>query len=192
MTTTSETRTPSDRITCNCCGQSRPAAKVHELGAAPGVHICNRCALWAAGQMSKFPIVQLDPRRLLRHLRPGRRRDRQAGAVLSVSPILASADLDRTCVYYQSLGFELVERHEGYLVMHSGASELHFSTPAGPPTTGGAFVHVADAARLWKRLRQDGVDDLGPLQDQPWGLREFVATDPDGNRIRIGSGLHDD
>ena len=33
---------------------------------------------------------------------------------------------------------------------------------------------------------------LGPVQDQPWGLREFIATDPDGNRIRIASGIPED
>ena len=87
MTTTSGTRTPSDRITCGCCGQSRPAARVHELGDTPGVYICYQCALWAAGRMSRFPVVQLDPRRLLRRLRPAGRRDRRAGAVLEQAAV---------------------------------------------------------------------------------------------------------
>jgi uncharacterized glyoxalase superfamily protein PhnB len=49
------------------------------------------------------------------------------------------------------------------------------------------FIHVPDAGQHWKELASNAVTGLGPVQDQPWGLREFTATDPDGNRIRIGS-----
>jgi hypothetical protein len=40
---------------------------------------------------------------------------------------------------------------------------------------------------LWKELKSNQVTGLEPLQDQDYGLREFVIVDPDGNRIRIGS-----
>jgi hypothetical protein len=36
------------------------------------------------------------------------------------------------------------------------------------------------------------VTGLGPVIDQPWGLREFVATDPDDNHIRLGSPTPED
>jgi uncharacterized glyoxalase superfamily protein PhnB len=29
------------------------------------------------------------------------------------------------------------------------------------------------------------------IEDQPWGMREFVLTDPSGNRVRIGRGVSD-
>jgi len=48
-------------------------------------------------------------------------------------------------------------------------------------------VHVADATKLWKQLRQLDVDAVGDLTDQDYGLREFTLTDPDGNQVRIGS-----
>jgi hypothetical protein len=32
-----------------------------------------------------------------------------------------------------------------------------------------------------------GVIGVGELIDQDYGLREFILTDPDGNRVRIGS-----
>jgi len=41
--------------------------------------------------------------------------------------------------------------------------------------------------KLWKLLRDQGVEGVGDIADQHYGLREFVLTDPDGNRIRIGS-----
>jgi catechol 2,3-dioxygenase-like lactoylglutathione lyase family enzyme len=189
-TTTPVTTTPSDLRRCGCCGRSLPASRVHELGDTPGVYVCARCALWVAGQLSRFPVVHLDPRRVLRRARRIGRRRGYDGALRAV-PILAGSDLDRTQGYYASLGFRLVERHEHYLVMHSGGTELHFSSRPDTPAVV-VFLQVVDAGAVWKRLRSDGVDGLGPVRDQPWGLREFVVTDPDGNRIRIGSGIPED
>ena len=191
MTTTApDTTSRSDLRRCGCCGRSLPARRVHELGDTPGVYVCARCALWVAGRLSRFPVLHLDPRRLLRPARRIGRRHGHVDAVRAV-PILASADLDRTRAHYATLGFELVEQHEHYLVMHAGGTELHFSNRPGTPAVV-AFLQVVDAGALWKRLRSDGVGGLGPVQDQPWGLREFVATDPDGNRLRIASGIPDD
>ena len=191
MTTTApDTTTPSDHLRCGCCGRSLPARRVHELGDTPGVYLCARCALWVAGNLSRFPVVQLDPRRVLRR---ARRIGRSHGhdTVLQAVPILAASDLDRTRAYYSSLGFRLVERHEHDMVMHSSGMELRFSNRPDTPAVL-AFLQVVDSGALWKRLKSEGVDGLGPVQDQPWGLREFIATDPDGNRIRVASGIPED
>jgi catechol 2,3-dioxygenase-like lactoylglutathione lyase family enzyme len=184
------TGTPSDHLRCGCCGRSLPARRVHELGDTPGVYLCARCALWVAGNLSRFPVVQLDPRRVLRR---ARRIGRSHGhdTVLQAVPILAASDLDRTRAYYSSLGFRLVERHEHDMVMHSSGMELRFSNRPDTPAVL-VFLQVVDAGALWKRLKSEGVDALGPVQDQPWGLREFIATDPDGNRIRVVSGIPED
>jgi catechol 2,3-dioxygenase-like lactoylglutathione lyase family enzyme len=102
-------------------------------------------------------------------------------------PILYSMDLDRTAAYYAPLGLKLVERHERYLVMGAGSVELHFTSGQFAPAPGQAFLHVPDAGKLWKELQGGGVVGIGPLEDHPSGLREFLVTDPDGNRIRVGS-----
>jgi catechol 2,3-dioxygenase-like lactoylglutathione lyase family enzyme len=152
----------------------------------PGTYICARCAVWASARLTKVAAVYVTARRLGRRLRPGRRAGREA-AVTGASPILLSTDLDRSCDYYKGLGFDLVGRYDGYLVLHADGVELHLSTRTAGQAPGDAFVHVRDAGALWKRLKHDGVTGLGPVEDQPWGIREFVATDPDGNRIRLGS-----
>ena len=186
-TTASGTTTPSGHLRCGCCGRFLPARRVHELGDTPGVFICHRCALWAAGRLSRFPVVRLGRWRLVLSRRRIGRSHGQVAALRTV-PILAGSDLDRTLAHYSSLGFQLGERHEHYLVMHSGGTELHFSDRPGTPA-GLVLLQVVDAGALWKRLRSAGVPGLGPVRDQPWGLREFVATDPDGNRVRLGSPL---
>jgi catechol 2,3-dioxygenase-like lactoylglutathione lyase family enzyme len=107
-------------------------------------------------------------------------------------PILPSTDLDRTAEFYRTLGMVDVERHEGYLLMQAGPVEVHFSSTDGTPTPGEAFIHVRDAGILWKQLKSQGAPGLGPVEDQPYGLREFVVVDPDGNKIRVGSPIPGD
>ena len=48
MKPTSPIRAAETPIRCGCCGQVR--SHVTELGATPGVFVCRRCALWAAGR----------------------------------------------------------------------------------------------------------------------------------------------
>jgi catechol 2,3-dioxygenase-like lactoylglutathione lyase family enzyme len=138
------------------------------------------------------PVVRLDPRLPVQWLRRRRqtRHERDDGFGIAI-PILASADLDRTAAYYQGFGLEVTGRYDGYLVLNAGSAEMHFSSDGDVAAPGQAFVHVADARRLWKRLKSAGVARIGPVEDQPHGLREFVATDPDGNRIRMGSPIPD-
>jgi hypothetical protein len=82
---------------------------------------------------------------------------------------------------------EEIARYQGYLVMRLADVELHFSSHDASTAAAEAFVLVPDAGRLWKQWRSRDVAGLGPMQDRPHGLREFVVTDPDGNRIRVGS-----
>jgi len=190
MTTVSaETSRDAGPARCGCCGRSLPAERLVELGSTPDVYICDRCALWAARRSSRLPVVRLDPRDLIRWLR--RRTSMSSGPFAKAIPILPSANLDRTAEFYRALGMVEIGRHEGYLLMQAGPVEVHFSSPGSAtdstPAAGEAFIHVPDAGMLWKQLKSRGVPGLGPVEDQPYGLREFVAVDLDGNKIRFGS-----
>lgn len=191
MTTTAwRTPTGTEQVRCGCCGRWLPPGRTAELGNTPGMFICIRCALWAARRASRVPGLKADLRQVahrLIHVVRGHRHQ-QAGEVLGLTPVLASSDLDRTIGYYRSLGFDLVEKYdEHYLLMSAGDIELHFAGGPDGPAPGIVFIHVPDAGRRWKELTDNGVAGLSPVLDQPWGLREFTATDPDGNRVRIGS-----
>ena len=169
---------------CGCCGRQRPADEVAELGVTPGVYICAGCALWAArraGLLSALREVRI--RALLPSFIARARAPHTAKAAI---PILPSSDLDRTAVFYARAGFSDAERHDGYLLLHNDGVELHFAWQ-DTVTPGTCFVHVTDAGKMWKQLRDLGVDGVGEIADQDYGLREFVLTDPDGNRVRIGS-----
>jgi catechol 2,3-dioxygenase-like lactoylglutathione lyase family enzyme len=183
VTQSLETPNTSDQRRCGCCGRRLPAADLAELGQTPGVFICTGCALWAACRAGLISAIRRVPlRSLLRRF--GRHHDESM--IRSAIPILPSTDLDRTTAFYSAVGFHESERFDGYLLLHSGDVELHFSWH-DDPAPGGCFLHVADAMKLWNQLSDQGTTGVGPIAEQSYGLREFVLTDPDGNRIRIGS-----
>jgi hypothetical protein len=84
-----------------------------------------------------------------------------------------------------------IARYDGYLLMGLQGAELHFVTDPDAAGKGRAFVMVPDARRLWKQLKSQNLPGLGTVEDQEHRLREFVVTDPDGNRIRVGSPIRD-
>ena len=157
--------TVSDHRQCGCCGRDRPARRVAELGVTPGVFICAGCALWAArraGVMSALRQTRL--RSMLPSLQ--RRRADRGRMIRAAIPVLASTDLDRTATFYAPVGFTAAERHNRYLLLHSGDVELHFGLHDNAAAPGRCFVFVADAAKLWEQLRHHNVEGVGPVTDQ--------------------------
>jgi uncharacterized glyoxalase superfamily protein PhnB len=52
-----------------------------------------------------------------------------------------------------------------------------------------AYLHVRDAAGLYKETVQNGVEIWHRLEDKPWGMREFAIVTPDGHRMVFGESL---
>ena len=83
--------------------------------------------------------------------------------------------------------------HPSTVSSSGGAVQLHLipDDPDGPDGTGGVvYVYVSDANALHAQWAAAGVEGrfMGP-HDTPYGLREFVYTDPDGIVHRVGSPL---
>lgn len=112
-----------------------------------------------------------------------------------VAPVLAVRDLDAALARYTRLGFatELDETaHYGFVEREAVQIHLVQADPDDTPGTWGGvvYVYVSDADALHAEWMSAGVDGrfLGP-HDTPYGLREFVYTDPDGIVHRVGSPL---
>ena len=184
--TQSETDTAKGPLRCGCCGHVRPPQRLTELCETPGTFICTRCAFWAVRRSA--PLGLGVPPVNLRGLVDRFRRSPVRGDLRVAIPILPSADLDRTADFYSALGLIVTGRFDGYLLLNSGPVELHFTDDpnhvSGPSS---CFIHVTDAVKLWKRLRESGVPGVGTTKETSCGLVEFDITDPDGNRIRLGS-----
>jgi catechol 2,3-dioxygenase-like lactoylglutathione lyase family enzyme len=52
---------------------------------------------------------------------------------------------------------------------------------------GAAYFVVTDVDSCHREFRARGVVPTEPPEDTPWGTREMVVTDPDGNRLRFAS-----
>jgi uncharacterized glyoxalase superfamily protein PhnB len=61
---------------------------------------------------------------------------------------------------------------------------LRQGTP-GPEGCAVYFV-IGDADELHEFQRASGADIVRPLQDQPWGFRDFKVRDLDGNQLMFG------
>lgn len=105
----------------------------------------------------------------------------------SAVPILRVADAEASIAWYSRLGFREQFRHRFepgsplYVGVARGAAALHLSEHAGDANPGGlVYLYVPDVDKLAAAC------DVTTIDDMPWG-RDFEVTDPDGNRIRVGT-----
>jgi lactoylglutathione lyase len=110
----------------------------------------------------------------------------------------------RIAFYTRVLAFEVV-RHEpgGYASLRLGGILLGIGPVAKLPEEGGYFgrdisahrrglgveivLEVDDVDGRRDRVAASGHPIFEPLQDRPWGLRDFRISDPDGYYLRITS-----
>src|SRR4030095_5725865 len=113
-------------------------------------------------------------------------------------PILPARDLEETRRFYERLGFTAKgwwpEAFGGYAILVRGDLTMHFFCApdlspkdndgqcywrVGDPDALHAELSAADL-RTWPNARVE------PIEDKPWGTREFSMLDPRSNLIRIG------
>jgi lactoylglutathione lyase len=114
------------------------------------------------------------------------------------------ADRDKSVDFYTSvLGFEVRRLDESYAMLTCGGVVLGLGRQADLPETGegpgftqqrlardrGAGVEIVletpDLEALYERVQRSGYQLAAPMQDRPWGLRDFRVADPDGYYLRI-------
>lgn len=109
-------------------------------------------------------------------------------------PILPSRSFAATLDFYGRLGFAGEIKSADYAILRRGAVELHFfAHPSLHPASShaGCYIRVTDVD-AWHRSFQSaalpalGIPRMEPVEDKPWGLREFALLDEDGNLLRVG------
>jgi catechol 2,3-dioxygenase-like lactoylglutathione lyase family enzyme len=109
-------------------------------------------------------------------------------------PVLPSLDLDETIAYYTRLGFKVWSQHDGdYAILAREGCELHFFLMGHldpKESFFGCYWRVDDAEGMHQELLALGVPNLHPVEEKPWGMKEFALIDPHGNLIRIGQEIH--
>jgi catechol 2,3-dioxygenase-like lactoylglutathione lyase family enzyme len=113
-------------------------------------------------------------------------------------PQLPSRSIEKTLAFYARLGFEgeAVPGHD-YAIVDRGSMEIHFFLHEALRPEESAFscyLRVQDVDSLYKALSaanlpRIGIPRIEPLENKPWGMREFAVIDEDGTLIRIGQEL---
>ena len=113
-----------------------------------------------------------------------------------VAPVLAVTDMTRSLEHYTgallfSVGFEWADAASEpirYAVLQNGDCEVHLalSETARPSV---AYVFVSGVEAYYQSVKAQDAPITCELEDQPWEMREFEVTDPDGNRLIFGEHL---
>ena len=109
--------------------------------------------------------------------------------VLAVHDVKASARF-----YVDVLGFKVVAEPPGWIfVARDNVTIMLGECPddVHPSELGChnyfAYLRVDDADAWHDALQAKGAEPISPIEDKPWGMREFAVRTPDGHRITIGS-----
>lgn len=104
-----------------------------------------------------------------------------------VAPMVVVSDIAVANAYYrEALGFDIEFTSDAFTALSSGgpgACSIHLGL--GEPVQHGGHVKIgtSDVDALHADLQARGAEIVGGVVDQPWGDREFVVLDPDGNRL---------
>ena len=109
-------------------------------------------------------------------------------------PVLRAADYPRARAFWTgTMGFDVVE--EGgdparFGIFRRDAATVFVDAwhggDAQPSPGWRAYFHTGDVDALAASLERAAIE--GP-EDKPWGMREIVVTDPDGNRLCFGQDI---
>ena len=113
----------------------------------------------------------------------------------TVTPQFRITDVRRSITFYvDSLGFKIDWEHRFepgfpvFMQLTRAGQSIFLTEHAGDGQVGGAAHSlVPDVDACYEEFRARGVVPTEPPADMPWGPREMVVTDPDGNRLRFAS-----
>ena len=112
-----------------------------------------------------------------------------------IAATIAVSDMTRALAFYiDTLGMTKTFENGspvGFAILTRGDGELHLTLAKQHTATDRNVAHllVDDARRLHDHLVANAVRIVKGVRDADYGLRGFVFTDPDGNRIDVGQRL---
>lgn len=115
----------------------------------------------------------------------------------TVTPQFRITDARRSIPFYvDGLGFEVDWEHRYepgfpvFMQLTRAGQTIFLTEHAGDCRVGGAaYFVVPHIHAVYDDFASRGVAPVEPPEDTPWGTREMVVTDPDGNRLRFSSRL---
>ncbi len=112
--------------------------------------------------------------------------------------IVTSKLAESKAFYTNALGFGITFENDFYLLLHTPnrEAEISFLLPDHPsqqslfhkPFNGTGMyltIEVEDVDKIYKEIKQKGIEIKVDLRDEPWGDRHFAIADPNGVNIDI-------
>ena len=110
---------------------------------------------------------------------------------LRSSPIYPVADIDGSIAWYQRIfGFEPTLVNDVYAILQRDDVRIHLlKKGAGdlviPGPVQAQFWIDGELDELFEKVKSQRVRIVQAPQDQPWGHRDFMVEDPDGNFVWV-------
>ena len=117
---------------------------------------------------------------------------RAPGLIASSVPILPSLQLDESIAYYRQIGFILEGSFEDqYAILSRDGMEIHLNALDNTEVSenSGCYIRTPDVGALHAEFNSAGVERMSDIEEKPWGMLEFEATDPSGNTLHFGQHL---
>ena len=111
------------------------------------------------------------------------------------APTVPVSNIEEAVKFYtEILGMQKVFENGspvGFVILERDAAEIHLTLAKGHKGSERNVLHlmINDAYALYQHLEKNNVRIIKGLRDADYGLRQFVFTDPDGNRIDVGQDL---
>lgn len=107
--------------------------------------------------------------------------------------VLAVHDLEQSSRFFLDLGFEVVNRPDGWIfvkrdncmIMLGECPDALRASELGDHSYFG-YLLVDEIDEYYQEVRARGVEIMSPIANKPWGLREFGVRSPEGHRMTIG------
>lgn len=108
-------------------------------------------------------------------------------------PTLPMRDAGETRAFYEKLGFVCAHENpppDSFLYMIRGGLQLQFFVMPGIDgrvTDHTCWFYVEDLDGAYRAFESAKVGKLMPIEMKPWGMKEFVLVDVNGNMLRVAS-----
>jgi catechol 2,3-dioxygenase-like lactoylglutathione lyase family enzyme len=107
---------------------------------------------------------------------------------ISAVPIIPARDVETSAAWYRDrLGFEIFHCAREYGVVGRGETWIHLWGPSAiPPEKSDTMLRVGVCGidGLYDHCQtEEIVHPNDPLEEKPWGFREFSVIDHDGNLV---------
>ena len=112
--------------------------------------------------------------------------------VTGLAPVLHVRDMPAALAYYRDkLGFAVTFSWEDppcYVCLCLGDASLHLNSYQPPAAVSVICIFCKGVEALHDDLAGRGVAITRALTTHPYGMRDFIVTDPDGHQLIFGQG----